>query len=360
MRRPLLLAVTTVLLAFACAGCGKRGPLKAPEPRGPTAPREVAARQIGDAVEISFVVPAPRGEKPSQQPAVAEVVRVAFGPGLRPPQDPDAFRRLGVEVAKLESDRLAAGSRVNVEDPSLKDLSGGGVDWTLRYAVRVRDRRDRPSPLVAAPELIPIAPLPAPTSLRAEATADGIRLKWEPPKAEGTTKYDLYRAEAGQPFGERPLHREPLTSSEYLDADIAAGKAYRYVVRTAVAGGPPFRESVSSPPAEVLAEDRFPPAAPTGLIAVQEGKAIRLFWNPNQERDLAGYRAHRRTDPEDWLRIGPELGVEPLLLDADVRPGMRVFYKVTAVDRAGNESAASETVEADVAAEPGAAPGTGR
>ncbi|MBZ5637453.1 MAG: hypothetical protein LAO51_01710 [Acidobacteriia bacterium] len=360
MRRFLPAAGALALLVIIGAGCGKKGALRPPEPRGPTPPREVAARQIGEAIDISFVVPAPRGPRPSQQPILAELVRVAYGPGVRPPQDPDAFRRAGVIVAKLEGDPLGSGGRLAAKDASWRDLAGTGVNWTLRYAVRVRDRRGRPSPLVVAPDLVPVAPPPAPTALRAEATADGVRLSWEPPKEEGTPKYNVYRAERDQPFGDKPLQLEPVTSAEYLDSGVVLGKSYRYAVRTAVSDGAPFRESESSPEVEVRAEDRFPPAAPTGMVAVQEGQAVRLFWNPNQERDLAGYRVSRRNETGAWQRIGPDLGVEPFLLDPEVRPGDRVSYRVTAVDRAGNESPPSETVAVDVVKDTGAAPESGR
>jgi predicted small lipoprotein YifL len=360
MRRACLVAAALVLLAISAAGCGKKGPLKPPEPRGPTSPKEVTARQTGDVVEISFLAPAPRGSNPSQQPILAELVRVAYGPGLHPPQDPDAFRRTGAVVAQIEGDPLGSGSRLRFRDPSWRDLSGNGVDWTLRYGVRVRDRRGRPSPLVVAPDLVPVAPPPVPFGLAAEATADGIRLRWDPPETGGSTKYNVYRAERGDPFGERPLNREALASAEYLDADVTLGKSYRYVVRSALFEGPPFRESASSPEVDVLAEDRFPPAPPSGLVAVQEGQAIRLFWNPNQERDLAGYRVFRRTEPGEWLTIGRNLGVEPLLLDPEVRPGTKVHYRVIAVDRAGNESRPSEAVEVDVVEDTGTAKESGR
>jgi hypothetical protein len=345
-----------VLLAIPGAGCGKKGSMRPPEPRGPTPPKEVAARQIGTVVEVSFLAPTPRGPKPSQQPALAELVRVAYGPGLHPPQDPDAFRRAGVVVAQIEAAPLDPGSRLRIRDPSWGKLAGSGVDWTLRYAVRVQDRRGRPSPLVAAPDLVPVAPIPAPSGLGAEATADGIRLRWNPPVAEGSFKYNVYRTEPGGAFGEHPLHREPLGSTELLDADVTSGKAYRYVVRAAASEGPPFRESESSQEVAVLAEDRFPPAPPSGLVAVQEGRAVRLFWNPNQERDLAGYRAFRKSGSGDWQAIGSGLGVEPLLLDPAVRPRTTVRYRVIAVDRAGNESLPSDTVEVEVVEDAGTAP----
>ncbi len=66
---------------------------------------------------------------------------------------------------------------------------------------------------------------------------------------------------------------------------------------------------------------------------------------------------YRRDAAGEWRRIGPALGVEPLLLDSDVQPGTHVSYRVTALDRAGNESVPSEVVELDVAADVGTAPG---
>jgi fibronectin type 3 domain-containing protein len=248
---------------------------------------------------------------------------------------------------------MQEGTLLRLADPSWKVLSGGGADWTLRYGVRVRDSRGRSSPLVVAPDLIPVDPPPAPTGLTAEATADGIRVRWVPPRAEGDARYNLYRAEEGGFFGERPLTGEPLTSAEYLDTETVAGRSYRYRVRTAASPGPPFRESATSEEVVVVAEDRFAPQAPTGLVAVQEATAIRLFWNPNPERDLAGYRIYRRRGSEDWLRIGPDLDAEPLFLDAEVRAGTHVSYRVTAVDRAGNQSAFSETVELDAVPDTG-------
>jgi hypothetical protein len=204
-----------------------------------------------------------------------------------------------------------------------------------------------------ASELVVAEPRPGPTGLTGEATADGIRLEWQA-IGGAEAKYNLYRAPVGQEFPERPLHAEPLTATSYLDATATAGASYRYAVKVLLADGPPFRESESSNEITVLAEDRFAPAAPTGLVAVQEGRAVRLFWNPNQERDLSGYRLYRRAGADSWTRIGPDPIAEPLFLDGDVTPGLRIAYRVTAVDRATppNESEPSSVVDLDVVSDP--------
>jgi hypothetical protein len=202
---------------------------------------------------------------------------------------------------------------------------------------------------------------PAPTGLTAEATADGVRLTWEPVAGVEGARYHVYRAPADQELPERPIPAEPLTTASHLDATVTIGLSYRYAVRLLLADGVPLRESELSNVITVVAEDRFAPAAPTGLVAVQEGKAVRLFWNPSQERDLSGYRLYKQVGDGAWARIGPDPIVEPLFLDDTVSAGERIGYRVTAVDRAGpgNESAPSSVAELDVVRDPAASANPG-
>jgi hypothetical protein len=310
-------------------------------------------RQLGRRAVVGFIVPQPRGARPAQQPARAELLRVDYGPGPQAPPDPDAFRRRGQRAGVL-LEPLRPGARVEMSDPVLGSAGASRAGWTLRYGVRVLDRRGRPSPLVVAPDLVPVEPPPPPTGLRAEATGDGVRLTWAGPALYENPRYNLYRTVPEEPFGDTPVNSATLTVAEFLDATAEAGKTYLYQVRTAASGELPYRESDPSELVEVLAEDLFAPSPPGGLVAVQEGVAVRLFWNPNDERDLAGYRIYRQRGEDPWERIGPDPILEPLYLDQAVAVGDHVRYRVTAVDRASppNESEASEVRELDLAEEP--------
>ena len=139
---------------------------------------------------------------------------------------------------------------------------------------------------------------------------------------------------------------------------MISGKSYTYMVRTSASEALQYRESISCPAVTVTAEDRFAPGAPQRLVAVQEGRAVRLFWNPNQEKDLAGYRVYRRAEEGEWARVGTDGVAQPLYLDDSVTAGQHLTYRVTAVDRASppNESPPSEEVDVDVGDEP-ASPG---
>ena len=324
-----------------------------PLPRGPHPPGLVTARQLGHRALVAFDVPRPKGPKPSQQPMRAELLRVSYAPGLQPPADPDAFRRRGDLVGQVAADPLPAG-RLVIEDLQLADLAEDGTGWTLRYGVRVLDRRGRSSPVVVTSDLVLLPGAPAPTGLSAEPTADGVRLVWQPIPGETPVGYNVYRSTPEAPWPESPLNPEPLVASEFLDSQVTTGQRYIYTVRAAVATMTPYREGEPSETQQVLAEDRFPPAAPRGLVAVQEGLAVRLFWDPNSERDLAGYRLQRSVDGGPWTVVGPERIEQPSYLDEEVEVGQRLTYRVEALDRAEtpNIGEPSQVVQLSVVDEP--------
>ena len=349
------------LACLLLLACGKRGAPRPPEPRGPLPPGLVATRQIGHRAVVDLEVPPARGSKPAQQPVRVELIRIAYAPGVQAQVDPDAFRRRGELVGSMDGDPLATGTLLRLVDEHLGDLADGGVGQTLRYAVRVRDRKRRSSPLVVARDLVLLSDVGRPTALRAEVTADGTRLTWQAPPGDGPFLYNLYRfaPEGREPA--TPLNPAPVGATEYLDSKLVSGQRYRYAVRVVLAEGQPYREGEPSGTIEVLAQDLFAPATPSGLVAVQEGPAVRLFWNPSAEKDAAGYRVQRRIGDGAWSAIGPDPVQGALYLDVDVRTGQLVSYRVTAVDRAEppNESEPSVEVFLVVAEEP-VAPGDQR
>ncbi len=345
---------------FVLAACGKMGPLQPPAPRGPLPAAGVEARQLGSRVEIALTVPQPRGTDESQSVARTEILRVAYPRGRTPTPESDAFRVRGEVVASVDAEYAKPGDRIVIADPALTQLADAGVGWTLRYGVRVRDQRGRPSPLVVAKDLTTVPAVLAPRALMGQASADGVRLSWDAAEGapEGAT-YNVYRGPAGGKLSEHPLNVQPLSSKDDLDATVEAGKIYQYVVRAVAADGPPYRESESSNVAVVDASDRFPPAPPSGLVAVQEGSGVRLLWNPGPESDLDGYHVYRNANGSGWTRVNSSVLPQPSYLDSAVAPGMVLRYRVTAVDRTvpPNESGPSSEVELRTAAEPSATPG---
>jgi fibronectin type 3 domain-containing protein len=348
------------LLAASAAACGKIGPLKPPAPRGPLPASAVESRQIGDRVEIALTVPQPRGSETSQAVQRTEILRVAYPRGHTAPEESDALRVRGEVVVTVDAEYAKPGERIVIADPTVPQLADAGVGWTLRYGVRVRDMHGRPSPIVVAKDLTTVPAVPAPRALTGQASADGVRLAWEAAPGVAGATYNVYRGPADGKLSEHPLNVQPLSTLDDLDATVEAGKVYRYEVRAVAAEGTPYRESASSNKVFVDASDRFPPAPPTGLVAVQEGAAVRLLWNPGSESDLDGYRVYRQIGDGPFTRIGADVVRQPSFLDTGVAAGTVVRYRVTAIDRAvkPNESDPSSMVEVRIVAEPAAAPGT--
>ena len=188
-----LVRILVAAIAIAAAACGKTGPLQPPAPRGPNPPVSVEARQIADRVEIALTVPEARGTGPSQAVQTTEILRVAYPPGRTAPAEPDAFRVRGEIVAAIDAEYGKPGERVVIADPSLSGLADAGVGWTLRYGVRVRDRRGRPSAIVVAKDVTTVPEVAAPTALAGQASADGVHLSWEPPEGVTAATYNVYR-----------------------------------------------------------------------------------------------------------------------------------------------------------------------
>ena len=141
------------------------------------------------------------------------------------------------------------------------------------------------------------------------------------------------------------LSESPVNATEYVDHRIVWGTERCYVVRSVeTIGGQALESDASAPACEKLV-DTFPPAAPTGLVAVAGERVINLIWEPNSERDLAGYIVLRGTSPDTLQPIMTSPMQETIFRDG-VPAGAHYFYAVKAVDKAGNGSAASDPDQA--------------
>ena len=84
--------------------------------------------------------------------------------------------------------------------------------------------------------------------------------------------------------------------------------------------------------------DNLAPAPPVLLAAFYGAGTSRLAWNPNHEGDLAGYRLYRGTSPSFTPSAGSLVSAQPDTGFVDPA-GAPYWYKLTAVDLHGNESA---------------------
>jgi len=352
--------ILTLVLQFA-SGCGKKGPPLPPLRRGPDRITAVSARQEGRSVVVTGILPNKSQDGGPLAPIVeVRVFRLDRG-GLSgvPGEKVKSFQRSAlrqftkdarrISVASGESlGRSLSGRRFVSVDP--EPLTGlipeGGKEFT--YALTAVDAEKRSAPLssFAAIRIFP-PPLP-PGNLKAELAEKSIHLFWEPPSPQAQNEgplYNVYRSEKEGLFLDRPRNDRPLSQPLFEETDFVFGRDYYYVVRSVVASGSASRESENSSPLRVSPRDVYAPAAPTGFAVSAEGNVVKLYWFPNEESDLAGYRIYRsESESGGFTEIARVGNAETSYVDKAATAGVKYYYCVTAVDRAdpSNESSRSE------------------
>src|SRR5207247_3481815 len=184
-------------------------------------------------------------------------------------------------------------------------------------------RRERRGPLSTRVNVPLVPPPPPPAAVKVGYTETAITISWPP--ASTITRSEAGNALPSKPIGWSPpaiaynvyevsdpskgsgsdhassastetrLTKSPAADSTFADERIAWGAERCYVVRTVETIGDLTIESDAPPPACTKLVDTFPPAAPRNLKSVPGQASIDLIWDPNNERDLAGYIVLRGT-----------------------------------------------------------------
>ncbi len=375
----LLARALACALACALAGCGKKGPNMPPLRVLPSPPQGLSVRQIGGEVVLTARLPMQETDgRPVGPRAQVRILRMratdTFRPGavssryLMHQFENGAQALAAFSVEALE--KAAPGGRLRFRDATA--LGGpAGVRPRFLYSVQILDSEKRRSPLPPPALIEVVPPPPAPHDLKVETAEGEVRLAWQPgasaasPAASGGAPpppmFNVYRkGKTDTEDPDDPLNQKPLKETAYVDREFTYGESYRYVVRALAGAQKPPHESADSPEVEVRPTDIYPPKAPTGLAASAEGSVIKVYWFPNGEPDLGGYRIYRRDRPDGEFRLLAQVGpAETSFADTDVRPGVRYHYVVTAFDSSSppNESVRSEERAETVPLE--AAPGSG-
>src|SRR5204862_4772412 len=89
--------------------------------------------------------------------------------------------------------------------------------------------------------------------------------------------------------------------------------------------------------------DTTPPAPPVNLVASPSTSGIRLDWANNMEVDLAGYNVYRSDSfSGDYVKLNTSGLLDTSdYFDTAAPEKVASYYKITAVDSSGNESAAA-------------------
>jgi len=98
--------------------------------------------------------------------------------------------------------------------------------------------------------------------------------------------------------------------------------------------------------------DARPPVAPQGLTASGLDKKIKIIWNPNQENDLQKYEVWTSSTPLNNYTIAATIENNAAIIE-NLANFEKVFIKIKAVDKAGNQSRFSRYAKASPLPRPG-------
>lgn len=103
----------------------------------------------------------------------------------------------------------------------------------------------------------------------------------------------------------------------------------------------------SAPAAEVCVavRDVVAPGAPAGVAALTRDAGVEVSWSPSGETDLAGYRVYRAAEGVAAAKLAEVPVDQTTFVDPSPPRGKAFSYRITAVDRAGNESPPSAAAE---------------
>ena len=91
--------------------------------------------------------------------------------------------------------------------------------------------------------------------------------------------------------------------------------------------------------------DTVAPNPPIGVTMAPNGDTgVRISWDPNTELDLAGYRLYRSSNQGGPFGQATSAVLVCPWYYAQATPMDITYFKVTAIDRSGNESAYSQVV----------------
>lgn len=348
-------------MAVIClSGCGKVGDPLPPAPRLPLRTRELAVFQRGPLLVLRWPNPnAQTLESLGFNLSRIDVYRIIEPAGsthavLTEEEFAEQASLIGsVDEARLRS--TAAGAELLFADGPLTQFNRRHY-----YAIRYVSTRGQSAAFSNIVHAIPLGSVAvAPKGLVATDHAQGVvALSWTAPAVNidgsmpaSVLGYNVYRRAANQLQLGLPLNgTTPVTSTEFLDRQFDYGNEYVYVVRALSRSR--TGEIIESDDSEFVSHiprDSFAPASPEGLTAGSANAVISLFWTANNEPDLAGYDIYRaeRANASDaeWVKLNAQLHTRTTFRDETTVRGKTYFYRIVAVDRAGNTSHPTPVVE---------------
>ncbi len=214
------------------------------------------------------------------------------------------------------------------------------------YVYRVDLVDDKGNVVRSLPPITVIAqpnPPATPTGFIAEAKSDHVELRWDKP-SNIPTGWIILRSDSSRDAEFTKINPGVISSigkSIFKDYSVKPGMKLSYKLFAVDTVG---NRSIPAESPSFTFVDIVPPAPPTGVKAVLKNGRISLTWPRSRETDLAGYNVYRSNTPDGDFKLltDTSLAADAVEHISDVNvPGTVHYYRITALDTTGNESAPS-------------------
>ncbi|HUF05065.1 MAG TPA: hypothetical protein VMM38_12935 [Aridibacter sp.] len=352
LKRSLIFALLLCTAAIPLA-CGKRSPPLPPVER--VLQRvQINGTQFGNQIRITW-------QMPSRNAPDGSLLNISRADIYRLAEPLDASLTL-TEQEFASRSTLIGSVPIEDSDFALKQksytdvLQFAGQPVRLRYAIRFVNYEGQRAAFSNFLLLEPTARVArVPTDVSLELSQEAVTVRWQAPQSnvDGTTPvniigYNIYRTNA-EGETRRLNESAPIGDSVFRDEFFSFSERYTYFVRTVSLGSNAEQvESLDSEKRSIEPVDTFAPSPPDALTIAASPNTISIFFAANVEKDIAGYRVFRSTDPDrnpdEWEILTPELLDVTTFQDRNVTQGVTYYYFVRAVDTKGNVSGPSEVV----------------
>lgn len=195
---------------------------------------------------------------------------------------------------------------------------------------------------------IPDASAPTtPTHVVATVSSQDVAVAWTAATDNvGVTGYDIFRGTTAN-FTAAPGNKVGTSTTNSFTESVSAPGTYYYKVQAFDAGG---NQSPMSAPASAVVADNEAPSVPGDVTATPTAGAAQLVWTASTDNvAVTGYDVFRSSTEAFTVDSSTQIGhvTGPSYTDNGLSSGT-YYYKVVAVDGAGNASAPSTAAQATV------------
>ena len=208
---------------------------------------------------------------------------------------------------------------------SAVDSSGNESELSNAVSARVSDA-DPPAP---------------PTEVQVHVSSSGLDVRWQASPSRDVVGYHVLRGPAPDRLGRATYELLPASATEFHEGPeyLTPGRP----IWVAVVAVDKANNKSMTRPVKAEVPDWKAPGAPVTLSVRNEiGTRVLLTWGASPSLDVRAYRIYRLLpggEPKMLAELGPSARE---YADGDVVKGQEVIYRVTAVDRSGNESQPAE------------------